>query len=255
MRRPFVAGNWKMNLDRASAVALAKAVVQGVDAYPGVDVAICPPFVYLSAVAEVVTGSRVALGAQNLYPEPKGAFTGEISPLMLKDVGCSFVILGHSERRAMGESSDFVNEKVHAALEAGLRPIVCVGETLRQRKENKTSAVIRRQVEGSLAGLSAMQLSHCVIAYEPVWAIGTGENATPEQAEEVQAEIRHLIAARYGKDAADALRIQYGGSVTPANAESLMKMPDVDGGLIGGASLKADSFLAIVAAAQACKAS
>ncbi|NMC21205.1 MAG: triose-phosphate isomerase [Thermogutta sp.] len=255
MRRPIVAGNWKMNLDRASAAALAKAVVQGVEAFPGVDVALCPPFVYLSAVAEVVAGSRVALGAQNLYPEPKGAFTGEISPLMLKDVGCTFVILGHSERRAMGESSDFVNEKVFAALEAGLKPIVCVGETLRQRKENKTSAVIRRQVEGSLAGLSAEQLSRCVIAYEPVWAIGTGENATPEQAEEVQAEIRQLIAARYGKDAADALRIQYGGSVTPANAESLMKMPDVDGGLIGGASLKADSFLAIVAAAQTCKAS
>ncbi len=255
MRRPIVAGNWKMNLDRASAVALAKAVVQGIEAFPGVEVAVCPPFVYLSAVGEAVAGSRVALGAQNLYPEPKGAFTGEISPVMLRDVGCTFVILGHSERRAMGESSDFVNEKVFAALEAGLKPIVCVGETLRQRKENKTSAVIRRQVEGSLAGLSAEQLSHCVIAYEPVWAIGTGENATPEQAEEVQAEIRKLIAARYGKDAADALRIQYGGSVTPANAESLMKMPDVDGGLIGGASLKADSFLAIVAAAQNCKSS
>lgn len=254
MRRPIVAGNWKMNLDRASAIALAKAVVQGVESFPGVDVALCPPFVYLSAVAEAVAGSRVALGAQNLYPEPKGAFTGEISPLMLRDVGCTFVILGHSERRAMGESSDFVNEKVLAALEAGLKPIVCVGETLRQRKENKTAAVIRRQVDGSLAGLSAEQLSRCVIAYEPVWAIGTGENATPEQAEEVQAEIRQLIAVRYGKDAADALRIQYGGSVTPANAESLMKMPDVDGGLIGGASLKADSFLAIVAAAQNCKA-
>ncbi len=255
MRRPFVAGNWKMNLDRASAAALAKAIVEGVEAFPLVDVAICPPFVYLSAVGEIVAGTRVGLGAQNLYPEPKGAFTGETSPLMLKDVGCTFVILGHSERRAMGESSDFVNEKVLAALEAGLQPIVCVGETLRQRKENKTSAVIRRQVEGSLAGLSAEQLSRCVIAYEPVWAIGTGENATPEQAEEVQSEIRQLIGIRYGREAAESLRIQYGGSVTPANAESLMKMPDVDGGLIGGASLKADSFLAIIAAAKTCKAS
>ena len=246
MRRPIVAGNWKMNLDRASAIALAKAVVQGVESFPGVDVALCPPFVYLSAVAEAVAGSRVALGAQNLYPEPKGAFTGEISPLMLRDVGCTFVILGHSERRAMGESSDFVNEKVLAALEAGLKPIVCVGETLRQRKENKTSAVIRRQVDGSLAGLSAEQLSHCVIAYEPVWAIGTGKVATPEMAEEVHVFVRQTVKALYNDSVSQNLTIQYGGSVNAENVDGLMAKPNIDGALVGGAALKADSFVRIV---------
>ncbi|HOA50812.1 MAG: triose-phosphate isomerase [Thermogutta sp.] len=253
MRRPFVAGNWKMNMERASAVALARAVADGARAYPQVDIAVCPPFVYLEAVAQAIAGSPVALGAQNLYPEPKGAFTGEISGPMLKDMGCTFVILGHSERRAMGESSEFVNEKVFAALECGLKPIICVGETLRQRKEGRTLTVVRRQIDGSLSGLSAEQMRQCVIAYEPVWAIGTGENATPDQAEEVQAEIRRLLAERFGKDVADSVRIQYGGSVKASVAADIFEKPNVDGGLIGGASLKADEFLGIVAAAQKVK--
>lgn len=254
MRRPFVAGNWKMNMERASAVALAKAVADGAGAYPQVDIAVCPPFVYLEALGQAIAGSRVALGAQNLYPEPKGAFTGEVSGPMLKDMGCQFVILGHSERRAMGESSEFVNEKVFAALECGLKPIICVGETLRQRKEGKTLAVVRRQIDGSLSGLSPEQMQQCVIAYEPVWAIGTGENATPEQAEEVQAEIRRLLTERFGKAVAESIRIQYGGSVKASVAAEIFQKPNVDGGLIGGASLKADEFLGIVAAAQKVKA-
>jgi len=253
MRRPFVAGNWKMNMERASAAALAQAVAEGAGNYPQVDIAVCPPFVYLETVAKAIAGSPVMLGAQNLYPEPKGAFTGEISGPMLKDMGCQFVILGHSERRAMGESSEFVNEKVFAALECGLKPIICVGETLRQRKEGKTLAVVRRQIDGSLSGLSPEQMQKCVIAYEPVWAIGTGENATPEQAEEVQAEIRRLLSERFGKAVAESVRIQYGGSVKASVAADIFQKPNVDGGLIGGASLKADEFLGIVAAAQKVK--
>jgi len=253
MRRPFVAGNWKMNMERASAAALAKAVAEGAGNYPQVDIAVCPPFVYLETVAKAIAGSPVMLGAQNLYPEPKGAFTGEISGPMLKDMGCQFVILGHSERRAMGESSEFVNEKVFAALECDLKPIICVGETLRQRKEGKTLAVVRRQIDGSLSGLSPEQMQKCVIAYEPVWAIGTGENATPEQAEEVQAEIRRLLSERFGKAVAESVRIQYGGSVKASVAADIFQKPNVDGGLIGGASLKADEFLGIVAAAQKVK--
>jgi len=253
MRRPFVAGNWKMNMERASAAALAKAVAEGAGNYPQVDIAVCPPFVYLEIVAKAIAGSPVMLGAQNLYPEPKGAFTGEISGPMLKDMGCQFVILGHSERRAMGESSEFVNEKVFAALECDLKPIICVGETLRQRKEGKTLAVVRRQIDGSLSGLSPEQMQKCVIAYEPVWAIGTGENATPEQAEEVQAEIRRLLSERFGKAVAESVRIQYGGSVKASVAADIFQKPNVDGGLIGGASLKADEFLGIVAAAQKVK--
>jgi triosephosphate isomerase len=253
MRRPFVAGNWKMNMDRASAAALAQAVAEGAGNYPQVDIAVCPPFVYLETVAKAIAGSPVMLGAQNMYPEPKGAFTGEISGPMLKDMGCQFVILGHSERRAMGESSEFVNEKVFAALECQLKPIICVGETLRQRKEGKTLAVVRRQIDGSLSGLSLEQMQQCVIAYEPVWAIGTGENATPEQAEEVQAEIRRLLTERFGKAVAESVRIQYGGSVKASVAADIFQKPNVDGGLIGGASLKADEFLGIVAAAQKVK--
>lgn len=248
MRRVFVAGNWKMNMDRASAVELAQAVVKAAEKHSDVDVAVCPPFVYLEAVGTVVKGTRVGLGAQNLYPAPKGAFTGEISPGMLVDIGCQFVILGHSERRATGESSEFVNEKAFAALEAGLSPIVCLGETLPQRKAEKTLEVIRRQFDGSFSGLSSDEMLRCVIAYEPVWAIGTGETATPEQAEEVHDALRRLLEDRYNKEVAEAVRIQYGGSVKPDNAGELFSQPDVDGGLIGGASLKADQFEAIVAA-------
>ena len=248
MRRPLIAGNWKMNLSRSEAAALAEAVAKQADQYPAVDIAVCPPFVYLEAVGRAIAGSRVALGAQNLYPEPSGAFTGEISPLMLCDLGCRYVILGHSERRQwLGETDGFINKKVHAALKAGLRPIVCLGEQLTEREAGQTLEVIRRQFEGSLAGLTAEQMVQTVIAYEPVWAIGTGRVATPHQAEEVHLELRKLIAQRYNADIAQQVVIQYGGSVKPDNAQELFAQPDIDGALVGGASLKADQFLGIIA--------
>jgi triosephosphate isomerase len=240
MRRPFIAGNWKMNLTRSEAVALAEAVAKQADQYPAVEIAVCPPFVYLEAVGRAIAGSRVALGAQNLYPEPGGAFTC--------DLGCRYVILGHSERRQwLGETDTFINKKVHAALKAGLRPIVCLGEQLAEREAGQTLQVIRRQFEGSLAGLTAEQMVQTVIAYEPVWAIGTGRVATPHQAEEVHLELRKLIAQRYNAEIAQQVVIQYGGSVKPDNARELFDQPDIDGALVGGASLKADQFLGIIA--------
>ena len=252
MRKKFIAGNWKMNTSRADGVALAKAIAQKVGASSAVEVAVCPPSLYLEAVRQVIAGSAVGLGAQNCYHEAKGAFTGEISPQMLVDVGCKYVILGHSERRAIfKESSQDVNRKVLAALAASLTPIVCVGETLEQRQANQTAAVVREQIEGSLAGLSAEQMQRIVIAYEPVWAIGTGVVATPQQAEEVHADLRRLLETRYNSEVASAVRIQYGGSVNAENAASLLSMPNIDGALVGGASLKADGFLVIVAAAAA----
>jgi triosephosphate isomerase (TIM) len=251
MRKKFIAGNWKMNLDRAGAIALAVAVVKRAGEFPNVDVALCPPFVYLEAVAKVVKGSPVGLGAQNMSCQPKGAFTGEISAAMLLDVGCKYVILGHSERRDIfKESNTNVNDKLKAALAAGLSPIVCVGEHLNEREARKTAEVIRAQFEGSFAGLSADQMRKTVIAYEPVWAIGTGKVATPEQAEAVHADLRKLIEVRYNQEVASAVRIQYGGSVKPSNAGELMAQPNIDGALVGGASLVADDFLGIIAACR-----
>ena len=251
MRRKFIAGNLKMNTTRAEAVALAASLAAKTGASSGADVAVCPPSVYLEAVGEAIQGSAVALGAQNCYHEAKGAFTGEISPAMLKDIGCKYVILGHSERRQIfKESNQDVNRKMIAALGVGLLPIVCVGETLEQRQAGQTAAVVREQLEGSLAGLSAEQMTSIVIAYEPVWAIGTGVVATPEQAEEVHADLRRLLETRYNSQVASATRIQYGGSVNAENAATLLAQPNIDGALVGGASLKADSFLAIVQAAQ-----
>ncbi|MCS7306303.1 MAG: triose-phosphate isomerase [Thermoguttaceae bacterium] len=248
MRRPLIAGNWKMNLTRSEAVALAEAVAKQADQYPTVDIAVCPPFVYLEAVGRAIAGSRVALGAQNMYPEPSGAFTGEISPMMLCEMGCRYVILGHSERRQwLGETDSFINKKVHAALKAGLQPIVCLGEQLAEREAGHTLEVIRAQFEGSLAGLTAQQMIQTVIAYEPVWAIGTGKVATPHQAEEVHLELRKLIAQRYNPEIAQQVVIQYGGSVKPDNAQELFAQPDIDGALVGGASLKPDQFLGIIA--------
>ena len=253
MRRPFVAGNWKMHLDREGAVALAQGIVDGLaQVAESVDVAVCPPSVYLDAVAGVVRGSRVGLGGQNLYHESSGAFTGEVSPPMLLDLGCRYVILGHSERRhVFHETNEAVNRKVHAALQAGLIPIVCLGETLEQREAGQTQAVVREQFEGSLAGLGPAQIAQIVIAYEPVWAIGTGKVATPEQAEEVHADLRKLLESSYNPTVAAEVPIQYGGSVKPENAAELLSKPNIDGALVGGAALKADSFLAIAAAAQA----
>ena len=251
MRKKFIAGNWKMNTARADGVALAKAIAAKVGPSSAVEVAVCPPSLYLEAVGQALAGSAVGLGAQNCYHEAKGAFTGEIAPPMLKDIGCKYVILGHSERRAIfKESSGDVNKKVMAALGVGLTPIVCVGETLDQRQANQTAAVVREQIEGSLAGLTAEPMLKIVIAYEPVWAIGTGVVATPQQAEEVHADLRRLLETRYNSQVASSVRIQYGGSVNAENAASLLSQPNIDGALVGGASLKADSFLAIVAAAN-----
>jgi triosephosphate isomerase len=250
MRRKLIAGNWKMNSDRASAVSLAEAIDKRSAEFKHVDLLVCPPSVYLALVAEVLEDSPVALGAQNVYFEPNGAFTGEISAAMLKDVGCSYVILGHSERRhILGETDELINKKTHAALAAGLTPIVCVGELLAEREAGQTAAVIRRQFAGSLAGISADQMEHVVIAYEPVWAIGTGKVATPEQAEEVHADLRRLLTQRYNDQTASRVRILYGGSVKPDNARQLLSQPNVDGALVGGASLKANDFLGIAAGA------
>jgi len=240
-----------MNLDRASAVALAKAVVERAKAIGHVDLAVCPPHVYLDAVGQVLKGSNVALGAQNMYHQANGAFTGETSAAMLLDLGCRYVILGHSERRhLMGETDAEVHQKTLSALAAGLVPIVCVGELLAQRESGQTDAVIRRQVDGSLGGLSNEQMARVVIAYEPVWAIGTGKVATPEQAEAVHMDLRKILADRYNAQVAEVVRIQYGGSVKPSNAAELLAQPNVDGALVGGASLNADDFLGIAAAAE-----
>jgi triosephosphate isomerase (TIM) len=251
MRRPFIAGNWKMNLTRDESVKLARAIATQLPAKTDAEVAVCPPFVYLDAVREALKGSAVGWGGQDMYHEKEGAFTGEISGRMLADVGCRYVILGHSERRhILGETDQQVNRKLQAALAAGLIPIVCVGETLAEREGGQTESVIHGQFAGSLAGLTAEQMPQVVIAYEPVWAIGTGKNATPQQAEEVHADLRRLIESRYNSHIAASVRIQYGGSVKPDNAAELLAQPNIDGALVGGASLKADSFLGIVAAAK-----
>jgi triosephosphate isomerase (TIM) len=251
MRRKFIAGNWKMNTSRAEGVALATALAAKLGSSANVDVAVCPPSLYLEAVGQAIKGSAVALGAQNCHYEAKGAFTGEISPQMLRDIGCTYAILGHSERRQIfKETSQDVNRKVLAVLRAGLLPIVCVGETLEERQGGKTAAVVREQIEGSLAALTAEQMVKIVIAYEPIWAIGTGVVATPEQAEEVHSDLRKLLEVRYNSQVASSIRIQYGGSVNAENAATLLGQPNIDGALVGGASLKAETFLAIVAAAK-----
>ena len=251
MRKPFIAGNWKMNTDSHSAVKLAEDVVAGCGDTAGskVDVAVCPPFVYLQAVAKTLSSSRVALGSQNIYFEQKGAFTGEISSAMLKDVGCTYAICGHSERRhVLGETDELINKKVHATILGGLLPILCVGELLEERKANKTAEVVTRQMKKGLAGVSEEKMSAITIAYEPVWAIGTGLTATPQQAQEVHALIRKLLAEMFNRKLAEEIRIQYGGSVKPDNAGEIMGQQDVDGLLVGGASLKSDDFVAIIKA-------
>jgi triosephosphate isomerase len=245
-RVSFVAGNWKMNTARSSAIELARGVVRG--AMAGVDIGVAPPFVYLDAVGAAVSGSAVKLGAQDVYTEKSGAFTGEISVDMLKDLGVSFVLAGHSERRhVLGEKPELVSKKAQTIFAAGLTLILCVGETLAQRDANETFAVVKAQL--AELGSWVTDAQRLVIAYEPVWAIGTGRNATDAQAQEVHAFIRQSLAKTYNPDLADHVRIQYGGSLKPDNAVALLAQPDVDGGLIGGASLKAESFLAIAAAA------
>jgi triosephosphate isomerase len=248
MRRKFVAGNWKMNTTKASAVELAKAVARGTP--DGVDVGVAVPFVYLDAVGQALAGSKVLLGAQDAYFENNGAFTGEISLEMLKDLGVKFCLNGHSERRhVLKEPPDLVSRKAHKIYGAGLILIHCVGEKLEERDAGQTLVVCEAQLR-ELRAPEITDPNRLVIAYEPVWAIGTGRNATDEQAQEVHAFIRKTIAAMWNKDFADRVRIQYGGSMKPENAKALLSQPDVDGGLIGGAALKAESFLAIVNAAK-----
>jgi triosephosphate isomerase len=251
MKKPFVAGNWKMNTDSHGSIRLAEDVVSGCEETAGskVNVAVCPPFVYLQQVGKALSSSPVALGAQDVYFEQRGAFTGEISAVMLKDIGCTYVICGHSERRhVIGETDELINKKVHAAISGGLLPILCVGELIEERKANKTTDVVTRQLKKGLAGISAEKMLAIAIAYEPVWAIGTGLTATPGQAQEVHALIRGLLVEMYGRKLAGEIRIQYGGSVKPDNAGELMGQEDIDGLLVGGASLKADDFVAIVKA-------
>lgn len=255
MRRPFVAGNWKMHGSRVENAELIEALLLGLPAQPSADIAVCPPFVYLSDAARRLKASSVGLGAQSVCAETIGAFTGEVSAAMLKDVGCQYVIVGHSERRALYKEDDaLVARKFLAVQGQGLIPILCVGESLDEREHNQTMQVVSRQLIAvlDLAGVDAMR--NAVVAYEPVWAIGTGKNATAAQAQEVHEHIRAAVAAQERtQDAkiASALRVLYGGSVKAGNAREIFSMPDVDGGLIGGASLKVDEFLKICAAAQA----
>ena len=247
MRKPFIAGNWKMNLTTREAVALAKKLVESLAGVTQVEIGIAPVYTVLAAVAEVVRGSNVQLLAQNLFWVDSGAYTGEVSGPMLKDAGCSHVIVGHSERRQyFGETDESVNKKLKAAFASGLVPIFCVGETLNEREQGRTQAVVERQVKGGLQDIPRADAAGIVVAYEPVWAIGTGKTATPAQAQEVHAQIRGLLARRYDQELADQVRIQYGGSVKADNINELMRQPDLDGALVGGASLKADSFTAIV---------
>lgn len=247
MRKPVIAGNWKLFKTSAEAVELVSGLLPLVAAADNVEIVVAPVFTVLERVSRVISGSTVKLSAQDCYWESEGAFTGEVSPKMLLDAGCSHVIIGHSERRQyFGESDESVNKKAKAAIAAGLTAIVCVGETLAEREADATFAVVERQISGSLAGFSAETLCKVVIAYEPVWAIGTGKTASDAQAQEVHAFIRGLIAKIFGRTDAEAIRILYGGSVKPDNVKGLMEQVDIDGALVGGASLKADSFAAIV---------
>ena len=246
-RNYLIAGNWKMNLTATESAALAKEVVELVSQNSSVDICVSPTFTALDAVSCTVSGSQVSLGAQNMHQEAAGAYTGEISAEMLRSLEVEYVILGHSERREyFGESDSLVNQKTVAALQAGLKPIVCVGETLEQREADQTIAVIQSQVEGGLASLGADCADSLVIAYEPVWAIGTGKTATPEMAEAVHAEIRAMLTGLIGESAAQKIRILYGGSMKPENADELLAQANIDGGLIGGAALKADSFISLI---------
>jgi triosephosphate isomerase len=253
MRKPFIAGNWKMNTECHSAVDLAKAIAaESVDALSDnkITIAVCPPSVYLSAVAGALTGSCVGLGAQNVYSEEKGAFTGEVSVSMLKDVGCTYTLIGHSERRHIfGETNEMVNKKVHAAISGGLLPILCVGELLEEREAGSTEEVVKTQIIEGLRGIDAAKMEAVTLAYEPVWAIGTGLTATPEQAQDVHAFIRSILIDLYDASLAEEIRIQYGGSAKASNAAELLGKKDVDGLLVGGASLKAVDFMGIIEAA------
>lgn len=246
-RKKFIAGNWKMNTTADEACKLAREIVEIMGTVTDVDIAICPPYTNLSEVSKIIKGSTVKLGAQDVHWEASGAYTGKVSCAMLSNVGVTYVIIGHSEQRQyFGETDEKVNKKVKATLAAGLLPIICVGETLDERKSGQMNAVIERQTKGAFAGLSKEDALKCTIAYEPVWAIGTGETATPKQANDAHIFIRNIIRGMFDEATAGNLRIQYGGSMKPDNARELLAQSDVDGGLIGGAALKAASFMGIV---------
>ncbi len=252
MRKPFIAGNWKMNTDALGGAALAKGIAAATKGIAGesVDVAFFPPFVYLQSVVAAVSSSLIGIGGQDIYFEQKGAFTGEISAAMLKDVGCAYALCGHSERRhVIGESDELINKKVLASISGGLLPVLCVGELIEERKAGKTEEVVERQIRKGLKDVSAEKMEAVTIAYEPVWAIGTGLTATPEQAQEVHVFIRGILADIYNKKLANEVRIQYGGSANAGNAAVLMNQKDIDGLLVGGASLKVDDFVAMIKAA------
>jgi len=246
MRTPVVVGNWKMHCGLAEARELARSVRDGLRRPRGVEVVVCPPFTAIPAVAEVLAGSAVGVGAQNCHWEPRGAFTGEVSPSMLAELGCRLVLLGHSERRhVFRESDQEINRKVAAALQHGLQPLLCVGETADERRQGLTFTVVEGQLRAGLAGLSLEDMARCALAYEPVWAIGTGANATPAQAAEVHGYLRGLVSQIGSKDLAHTVRILYGGSVKADNVTAITGEPDIDGVLVGGASLQAQSFIAI----------
>ena len=247
MRKLIIAGNWKLNCTEKEAVELVTRLRKDLADVNEVDIVVCPVFTVIPVVQDILLESNIDLGAQNVFWEDFGAFTGEISAPILKDIGVKYVIIGHSERRQyFGETDETVNKKIKAALAHGLTPIVCVGEVLAQREENKTFDVIQTQCEGAFSGLSAEEMEKLVVAYEPVWAIGTGKTATPEQAQEVHQFIRGLLAKLYDENVSQTIRIQYGGSVKPDNSAELMSQPDIDGALVGGASLKADSFIDLI---------
>ncbi len=253
-RKTIIAGNWKMYKTNVEALQLANQVKIKTKDIRHTGIIICPPFTALAAVAEVVNDSAIAVGGQTMCVEKEGAFTGAISAGMIKSTGAIHVILGHSERRQyFGETDELVNKKIKTALEFGLKPIVCIGETLEQREGNITAEVVTKQLRGALADLEPQHVDRLIVAYEPIWAIGTGKTATPEQAQEVHSVIRGAITEWFGETTADNLVIQYGGSVKPENAESLLSQPDIDGALVGGACLKADSFSAIIHTAEGLK--
>jgi triosephosphate isomerase (TIM) len=249
MRKPIIAGNWKMNKTKAEALDFIQEVKGLVPSADTVESVICSPYLFLDALIEEAKGTDVKVGAQNMHFEENGAFTGEVSPAALKDLGVEYVVIGHSERRELfGETDESVNQKVHAAFKHGLVPIVCVGETLEQREANETNNVVTKQVNDGLKGLTEDQVKQTVIAYEPVWAIGTGKTASSEDANETCGVIRRVVGETFSQEAAEAVRIQYGGSVKPANIKELLGQSDIDGALVGGASLEAQSFLQLVEA-------
>ncbi len=252
-RVKIIVGNWKMNGSLKDASNLAKAIREGLGQVQDVEIAICPPLLHMLTVIEAVEGSTIRVGAQNMFSEMSGAFTGEVSPMMLKEVGVDLVIIGHSERRLwFHETNESVNSKIKAAFKYGLQPILCVGESLDDRSNGRTQIVVEGQLRGALIDVSATEVARLIVAYEPVWAIGTGKTATPDQAVEVHQWIRRQLADGHGVEVSEMVRIQYGGSVTPENSESLLSRPEIDGALVGGASLKAEAFNKIVEVAQAC---